>query len=94
LEGAILTLQIHAFSLDFTYTRPALAALLVVSAITMLAAIRGGFWVRSFQQIPEPEPFVEQYLSRPAAETKGEMIETQIQVYEKNNKIINSKVFV
>lgn len=71
-------LQIPALSPDFTHTRPILAALLVVYAITMLVAIGGGFWVRSFRQIPEPEPFVEKYLSRPAAETKGVVIETQV----------------
>lgn len=92
LEGAILTLQIHALSLDFTYTRPALAVLLVVYLITMLAAVRGGFWVRSFKQIPEPRPFVGKYLSQPVTETKGVVIETQILVYEDNNKIIDSKV--
>jgi hypothetical protein len=92
LQGAILTLQIPTITLTFTYTRPGLTVLFGVYLITMFAAIWGGFWVRSFRQIPEPEPFVEQYLSQPVEKTKSVVIETQIRVYEMNRKIIESKV--
>src|SRR5258708_4997767 len=57
LQSAILTLQTSAFTPNFTYTRLCLVIVLGVYLITMVAAIGGGFWVRSFRQIPEPEPF-------------------------------------
>ena len=92
LQGALLTLQTPALIPTFTYTRPGLTALLGIYLFTMLAAIWGGFWIRSFQQIPEPEPFVQKYLSHPIRETKGVVIDTQIEVYRKNRKILDSKV--
>ena len=92
LQGAILTLQTSALTLNFTYTRPGLIVLLGSYLITMFAAIGGGFSIRSFEQIPEPEPFVAHYLTRPVEETKGVVIETQIEVYKTNHRILKSKI--
>lgn len=92
LEVALLTLPIHALTLNFTHTLLCLTALLLAYLFTMLTAIWGGFWVRSFQLIPEPEPFVQQYLSRPVTETKGDVIATQVNVYKTNRKAIKPKV--
>ena len=93
LQGAILSLQTHAITLNFTYTRPGLTVLLAVYLVVMLSAIFGGYLIRKLRQIPEPRPFVKQYLRSPETVTKGDTVLTLVDVYELNQSTLRFKVW-
>lgn len=93
LQGAILSLQTHAITLNFTYTRLGLTVLLAVYLITMLAAIFGGYFIRKLKRIPEPRPFIEQYLREPEVVTKGDVVCTLVDVYKLNKSPLHFKAW-
>lgn len=99
LLGAALVLQAAWLSfsnrtiasLVLLHAQWPIMVLIIIYAITMIAATIAGYWIRTFERVPEPN-VLQEYALEPMATTQSKMVGTMATAFDENKKAITFKV--
>ena len=93
LQAALIAISSsRAIALDLIHLQGIVFVLLIIYLITMIAATISGFWLRKFSRAPEPER-LKDYALKSKATTKSFLVGTITEAFNKNERIITSKVW-
>jgi hypothetical protein len=93
LQAALFAISsLRSIALDLARLQWVLLALLFIYLLTMISATISGYWLRKFSRAPEPER-LQSYATMPKLETQSFLVGTMTEVCNRNERVIESKVW-
>lgn len=91
-QAALFAISSHAITFAYTHLQGLTLTLLVIYLLTMITTTLSGYWIQTFNRVPEPDYFIH-YALKPLGETQSFVVGSMAYAFDKNKGVVNFKVW-